>query len=195
MPSVYELLPAPPDLYPGARPYPTNWDLYDAAEWRIEGIRQDLLDNAHRFHGWLATADPQVEMVEIAGCHMETTVEIRRSFGPDERPAFEAIRVESGPDSGDSTVPLWSTRLPGAKMYFTQNLHRYLPKRKGLIDDVLTLVQGGEPDLPTEIPEPRSGLFAEGKAVPVEERAERLREGLQSGSLRESDLAALAEGF
>ena len=34
MPSAYQLLPAPPDLFPKGRPYPANFDVYKASEWR-----------------------------------------------------------------------------------------------------------------------------------------------------------------
>ena len=47
-PSVYQLLPAPADLFPASRPYPANWDLYRASEWRWPAIRQDYLDLARR---------------------------------------------------------------------------------------------------------------------------------------------------
>ncbi len=50
MPSLYELLPAPPDLFPAGRAYPANWDLYNAAAWQFAGIRADYLELGRKFH-------------------------------------------------------------------------------------------------------------------------------------------------
>jgi len=61
MPSLYQLLPGPPDLFPAGPEYPANWDLYDAGAWEVAGIRQDYLDADLQFQPLLASADPQME--------------------------------------------------------------------------------------------------------------------------------------
>lgn len=61
MPSLYQLLPGPPDLFPAGPEYPANWDLYDAGAWEVAGIRQDYLDADLQFQHLLASADPQME--------------------------------------------------------------------------------------------------------------------------------------
>ena len=73
MPSVYQLLPAPKDTLPSEIEYPANWDLYDASAWNVEGLRQENLDLAKSFHQFLAKQDPQVDVVQIAGCNIATT--------------------------------------------------------------------------------------------------------------------------
>lgn len=199
MPSVYQLLPSPPDLFPSRRLYPVNWDLYDATAWRLEGIRQDYLDAGRRFHELLDSVDPQVEVIEIAGCHVDTVVEVQRSFGPDERPQYEAIRKHEGPDAGDGTVPLWSAVLRDATMYYIQQVHRYLPANKQVIQATLELIHGGTPNLPTEIPPRKTGLFGRlfGRDLltPVDVEAERLRERLEEGIASEEDLSLLDFGL
>ncbi|MEA3337224.1 MAG: alpha/beta fold hydrolase [Chloroflexota bacterium] len=190
MPSAYELLPAPRDLFPASRPYPVNWDLYDAREWRLQGVRQDYLDAGKRFHELLADHDHPVEMVEIAGCHQDTIVDVHRSFGADEKPRLDVIRQDEGPDSGDATVPLYSAILPGARIYYMEEVHRYLARNKKIIQATLDLIYDREPDLPTQLPEPEKGLlsFAPAGPVSVEEEAADLRERIESGTLSEQDL-------
>ncbi|MFQ5854812.1 MAG: lipase family alpha/beta hydrolase, partial [Anaerolineae bacterium] len=195
MPSVYQLLPAPPDLFPSIRPYPANWDLYDAAAWRLEGIRQDYLDAGRQLHELLAAADPQVDVIEIAGCHVDTVVEVQRSFGRDETPEHELIRKNEGPDAGDGTVPLWSAVLPGATIYYIQQVHRYLPKNKRVIDATLDLIHNGTPSLPTELPPRDTGLLGHllgrDALAPADVEAERLRQRLEDGTASEEDLTLL----
>jgi pimeloyl-ACP methyl ester carboxylesterase len=191
LPSIYQGLPAPPELFPSERDYPVNWDIYDAASWQIKGIRQDLLDGGRRFHELLAAVQPQVEIIEIAGCHLETVVDLTRTFDSDERPQYEANRVDEGPDSGDATVPLWSAVLPGAKIFYAQEVHRDLPKRKPIIEATLELIHGGAPELPTYLPEPKDGIFGRGALEPVEVQAEQLRRNIEAGTANAEDLANL----
>lgn len=197
MPSIYQLLPAPPDLFPSSRVYPANWDLYDAAAWRLEGIRQDYLDAGRAFHQTLADADPQVDIVEIAGCHVSTVVEVERSFGPNEKPEFELVRFEEGADSGDGTVPLWSAELPGATVYYVQQIHRYLPKSQDVIDATLELIHGGTPDMPAELPPRDTGLLGHlfGRDLtPPDVAAEQLRQQIEAGTASEEELSQLYFG-
>jgi len=191
MPSLFQLLPAPPDLFLPSRPYPVNWDLYDAAAWRLEGIRQDYLDSARRFHELLASAYPQVEISEIAGCHVDTIVEVQRSFDPNEQPQFELIRMREGPDSGDGTIPLWSAAAPGAEVYYIQQVHRSLPANKRVIAATLELMHGGQPALPTDLPPPRGGMFRRAAVAPVDIEADRLRACLEEGTASAEDLSLL----
>ena len=193
MPSLYEILPAPPELFPASREYAANWDLYDAAEWRWAGIRPDYLALARRFHALLAGADPQIETVQIAGCHLDTTVDVRRVFDADERVRFEVVRREQGPDSGDGTVPLWSAVLPKARMFYVQEQHRYLPCNEDVIAAVSALIQGDAPALPDQLPPRKSGLFRSAVATPDEfdAEAEALRQRLADGTASEEDLAQL----
>ncbi len=198
-PSVYQLLPAPPDLFPAGRPYPANWDIYRASEWRWQAIRQDYLDQAREFHASLHRDLPDVETVQIAGCNFETTTDVRRTFDPQgasgsaaEKPSLEIIKQSKGPDAGDATVPLWSAVLPGATMYYVNEKHRYLPGNDDVMAGVLELLYGGTPKLATAIPPRKPGLFAAARE-PVTPQAEAaaLRERLEKGTASEEDLGKL----
>lgn len=195
MPSVYQILPAPPELFPASRPYPANWDLYDAAAWKLEGVRQNYLDGARRFHELLSTADPQIPLVEIAGCHLNTAVSVERSLGPDGAPHYRFLRVEEGPDGGDGTVPLWSAVLPGASMYYIQQGHRDLPKNRQVIDATLELIHGGTPNLPTELPPPKAGIFGREMLAQADVEVEGLRRRLEAGTANSEDLSLLHLGL
>jgi pimeloyl-ACP methyl ester carboxylesterase len=195
MPSVYQLLPAPPDLFPAGRHYPSNWDLYDANAWRLKGMRQDYLDLGKAFYGMLAEADPQVETIEIAGCNVNTIVDVQREFEPDERPTYNVIRQQGGADGGDGTVPLWSALLPDATIYYAEEVHRDLPKNKKVIQGTLDLIHGGTPDLDTELPPFDPGWFPFDTPEPVGESAEKLRTNLEEGTASAEDLSQLYFAF
>jgi len=158
MPSVYELLPAPPELFPQGRDYPINWDLYDATAWPADDIRPDYLRRGCEFHRSLARADPQVETIQIAGCHVDTPVAVRRIPGQNSS-EIEIIRRGRGPESGDGTVPLWSAVHPGIKTCYIQQRHRNLPADGDVIAAVVELIHGGQPDLSFELPPAKGGLL------------------------------------
>jgi pimeloyl-ACP methyl ester carboxylesterase len=191
LPSVYQILPAPPNLFPSHRPYPANWDLYRAADWHVEGIRQDYLDEALQFYQLLDGADPQVQTTQIAGCNLETTVEVLRSSGPDGQPTYDAIQRTDGPDAGDGTVPLWSAVLPGAAVYYIQQKHRSLPASRRVMEATLELIHGGTPDLPTDLPARKKELIPRGAPEPVALEAKRLRSSLEQGTASAEELSAL----
>ncbi len=189
LPSGYQLLPAPRDLFPAGRSYPVDFDVYDAREWRTAGMRQDYLDAGRRFHELLADFDHPVETIEIAGCHVDTVVEVRRSFDAGDRPQLEIVRQDKGPDSGDATVPLWSARLPGATMYYVEQVHRYLPRNDDVLQATVDLVYGHTPSLPTELPKPKGGLLGLFRATgSPEQLAERLAADVANGTLSAEDL-------
>jgi pimeloyl-ACP methyl ester carboxylesterase len=192
MPSAYQLLPPPRDLWVPDRPYPVDFDVYDARAWRLAAVRQDYLDAGRRFHELLASFDHPAEMIEIAGCHFETTVDVRRSLAADDQPRLQALRTNEGADSGDGTVPLWSTRLPGAVMYYIQHPHRYLSRNSDVIDATIDLIYGKTPNLPANLPTPRGGLFSRrGGAAPPDMVAERLRARIENGTATQDDLEML----
>lgn len=193
MPSAYQLLPAPRGIFPEQRrPYPANFDVYDARQWRLEGVRQDYLDAGRRFHELLADFDHPVPMIEIAGCHQQTKVDAVLSVDANDRPSLDIRTQDEGPDSGDATVPLYSAVLPGAQMYYIQEVHRYLTRNDQVIRATLDLVYGRTPDLPTELPEPSGGFLGLFRAVgDPETEAQRLRQRLADGVATEQDLEQL----
>lgn len=190
-PSVFQLLPAPRDLFQQPRGYPANFELYDAREWRMESVRQDYLDGGKRFHELLAGDDHPTPIVQIAGCHLRTITDVERVFDGD-RPRLNVITQEKGADSGDATVPLWSAILPGADHYYIQEVHSDMPKNGKIIDAVIDLVYDRVPDLPDTLPEPKEGLF---DFRPVsgspENEAQKLRQKLEAGTASEEDLRLL----
>ena len=193
MPSVYQLLPAPRDIFPAKLDYPLNFDPYDAAQWRLEGVRQDYLDAGKRFHELLADFDHPVPMIEIAGCHLKTKVKALLHFDPHgERPSLDVISDDKAENSGDSTVPLHSAVLPGAQMYYIQETHRNLPKNPRVLQATIDLIYGRTPELPTALPEPDHGFLGLFRAVgDPESEAERLRQRLADGVATEQDLEQL----
>jgi pimeloyl-ACP methyl ester carboxylesterase len=191
LPGIYELLPAPPALFPAGRPYPADWDLYKATEWQVQGIRQDYLELGQRFHELLAGADPQTPLIQIAGCNQDTVVEVQHGETSSGAPEFRTVRSEEGRDAGDGTVPHWSAVLPGAQMYFVQEIHRYLPTNKRVIQATLDLVEGGAPDLPTELPPRKAGWFERDALAREETAASELRARLEEGAASERDLSQL----
>ena len=192
MPSAYQLLPAPPDLFPKGRPYPANFDVYKASEWREANVRQDYLDRGREFHELLADHDHPVEMIEIAGCHLETKTDVALHFDPQDRAEINLVTQEEGPDSGDSTVPLYSAVLPGATMYYIQEKHRYLSRNDDVIKATLDLIYGRKPKLPTQLPSPKGGFFGfRDVTASPEVEAQRLRQKIESGTATEEDLEKL----
>ena len=191
-PSVFQLLPAPPDLFPHDRHYPVNFDVYSEQAWRMASIRQEYLDGGKRLHELLAGDDHPVPTVQIAGCHLDTIVDIERQFESGDKPKLNIIREKTGSDSGDATVPLWSARLPGAAMYYVQEVHRDLPKNGDVIDAVIDLTYGRVPDLPTTLPQPDGGFLGFRPVTGSPEmEAEKLRQRLEAGTATEEDLQML----
>lgn len=193
-PASYQLLPPPPELFPSGRPYPVNWDLYDARAWHLPHIRQDYLDDARRLHYLWAEADPQVEVVEIAGCHCETVTDVLflldEDAGVAERPHFTPVSQESGEDSGDDTVPLWSVRRPGITTYYCEGHHHLLPSQREVLEAVIRLVRGERPALPTELPAP-SGLLERLAPISLWQQVTELRRRIERGQFSLEDLQKL----
>ena len=191
-PGAFQLLPAPPDLFPKDRHYPLNFDVYKAGDWHMSSVRQDFLDGGRQLHELLAGDDHPVPTIQIAGCHMDTIIDVERVFDRDEHPRLNIIREKTGGDSGDATVPLWSARLPGAEMYYVQEVHRDLPKNSDVIDAVVDLVYGRVPDLPDALPAPKEGLFGFRPVTGSPEmEAQKLRQRLEDGTATEEDMRKL----
>lgn len=194
LPSVYQLLPAPSDLFPSTLPYPVDFDLYAAAEWDKPEIQQKYLDGARRLHQVLAAADPQVAIDVIAGCHQETMVSISKvKTGTTFR--LQPVTVSNGEGSGDGTVPLWSARLPSARCFFIQENHRGLPGNGKVIRATLELIQQGSCDLPETIPSRKPFSFEAPGVVSFDLQAEDLKTKIENGTAGEKDLEKLYFAF
>ena len=186
MPSVYQLLPAPSSLLP-EKVEPANWDLYDAKTWGIPGIKQKYLDLARKFHEFLAASDPQVELVQIAGCNIKTLTLLKRKNGAGSDP-YEMIAFDEGKDSGDGTVPGWSGFYPKARMYYIQEVHRDLPGNSDVIRAVKAIARDGSCDLSQQVPKKKSGFLTRDIPLPVNTRAAVVEEKIRTGTVNEADL-------
>jgi pimeloyl-ACP methyl ester carboxylesterase len=144
MPSMFQIMPAPRELFqaPVAYPVDGDWDLYRAKSWRIEGIRQRHLNAGARFHALLAGPAAQVPLIEIAGCNHKTAVALKRTTGPSGEPDYDVHYEDEGPNAGDDTVPLWSTLPPGGTRYVVEAKHGELPHNKEVLCALLRLING-----------------------------------------------------
>lgn len=182
LPSVYQLLPAPNDFLPVDLDAPINFDLYHAEEWELPAIQQKYLDAARNFHRLLAESPTSVPVDVIAGCHIDTIFQFTKAEGSTWQPKSSLL----GDQSGDGTVPLWSARLRGARVFYIQEKHRDLPGNRKVIDAVIDILNKGECSLPQTLPEARPFSF---EATPLPElQAETLREKIESGTVDQHDL-------
>jgi pimeloyl-ACP methyl ester carboxylesterase len=184
MPSGYQLLPPPRDLFEAQADYPANWDLYDAEAWPVSGVRQVYLDGAQHLYRELSNWDPQVPCHNIAGCHKSTinAVRLLEACPPGEEESdspFDSVCSERGESSGDGTVPLWSACHDKVSTYFTEGEHHMLLTDSEVIDAVVGLVHGQEPDFPQDVPEPE-GVLERLTPQGVKQFAEQMRERLES---------------
>ncbi|NLX36503.1 MAG: alpha/beta fold hydrolase [Chloroflexi bacterium] len=186
LPSAYQLLPPPPELFMGDRPYPLDWNPYDETEWQGPPVRGDLLSEARRFHELVLGCQPDIEQIEIAGCHYETVAAVRRQTDDGELRLLPE-RHDTGPDSGDEQVPLWSARVPGVATYYVEQNHNGLVQTGKAIDAVRALLHGDAVELPAELPpfeEHRSPL----EAIPLVQQMNELRNRLASGKITREDI-------
>jgi len=201
LPSVYQLLPPPPELFAPDRDYPVNWDLYDAKAWDVPLVRQDYLDLARAWHQRMARFDPQVPIIQIAGCHCRTVTDVWKADDLDEIeietdkeddfPHYVLAYRESGEDSGDEHVPLWSVRGRGVEVYYIQESHRLLPSNTQVLDAVLELVHGGQPALQRELPEYVPPVRVRLQQVPFVQQVAELRQRIEGGGFSREDLERL----
>ncbi|MBI4927352.1 MAG: alpha/beta fold hydrolase [Anaerolineae bacterium] len=190
MPSVYQLLPAPKVVFPSGMDYPVDFDLYRAEEWGVEGIRQEYLDMARRLYGLLAVSDPQVELIQIAGCHISTMT--KASLVNDagkKKVAFTSF--DEGAQSGDGTVPGWSGNFKKARLFFAQATHRDLPGNRDVINAVEGLIISGDCSLNTRIPKKKVGLFGKPGPVAPASRAAVIEDKVKDGTITSAELGDL----
>jgi pimeloyl-ACP methyl ester carboxylesterase len=190
MPSVYQLLPAPKDTLPGDIEYPANWDLYDASAWNVEGLRQENLDLAKSFHQFLVKQDPQVDLVQIAGCNIATTT-LASLVDQAGKRKLDLVSFEEGIQSGDGTVPGWSGFYAKARMFYIQEVHRNLPGNMKVIQAVQELIQSGTCGLNKRIPKRKTGIFGRAPIVSPTAQAAVLEDKIRSGTINENDLNTL----
>jgi pimeloyl-ACP methyl ester carboxylesterase len=187
-PSTYELLPPPETLFTAGVPYPYDWDIYDAAAWPLPGVRQVLLDRARDLWEKLAFSDPQVDMVNFAGCHKSTVVSVLRAS--DDSPGVEPVYVEAGANSGDEQVPLWSARAANVTTHYVEDSHNALVSNDRVLTDLVALLHGGAPTLPTEVP-PLQAQAGRRRLLPLAQQLTDIRERIENGTLTRVDVSRL----
>ena len=187
LPSTYQLLPPPPEFFPHGRPYPVDWDMYDAAAWGLETVRQDRLDAARDLHASLADSDPQIPCVQIAGCNHPTLTDIWLNGRATTSQTPILVHNEHGEDSGDDTVPLWSATAPGVPTYYVEERHHFLPGNRRVLDAVLSLIREEEPELPSAVPAPTTAPRAL-HTIPLMQQIAELRQRIEDGEFSREDL-------
>jgi len=189
-PSCYQLLPAPSELWPSGPSYPLNWDAYDAAAWGLPGLRQDYLDAARAYHELVLRADPQVEIWQIAGCNQPTIVAARLAAeqdGGEAPPLLIPILEERGDNSGDDTVPLWSTRQRGVRTLYVEESHAGIPANSQVLETMVRLTHGEPPTLPDALPLEREGGVPAAMAD-LGQQVAQLRKRFEAGALTKDDI-------
>ena len=184
-------------------PYPVDkgWDLYSASSWHPPKVLQQRLDDARELHQLLRDSKSQVPLVEIAGCNVKTAVGVQRNGK-----SFKLICESEGPNSGDGTIPLWSTRPPRGTRYLIHQNHSGLPKDRQVQRAVMSLIRGETNiDLPTDTCDQAgallpgawdtAGLGANELDKIAEQVAPRLRLALEGKVFALSDLPLLRFGL
>ncbi len=92
-------------------------------------------------------------------------------------------------------MPLWSALLPGASIYYVQEVHADMPKNKAIIRATLDLIEGKASSLPTELPPPKHGWFRREAPVSIDAEARKLTDRLEEGTASAEDLSKLYTGF
>ena len=194
LPSSYQLLPAPPEHYHSELPYPCDWDLYNAAAWRLPHIRQDYLDAARRLYALLDGADPQVEIAQIAGCNSRTLTRVQLSDSREQQEGepehLTLAYAVDGIEGGDGTVPLYATRASNITSYYVNETHDLLPGNSKVIDATLAIAQGETPKLPTD-PPPAERSELPLTPVSIAQQVAQLRKRIETGSANRDDLTKL----
>jgi len=189
-PACYQLLPPPPDLFPSSRAYPFNWDLYDASQWDIPGLRQDYLNDAQSLHRLLARSDPQVDMVHVCGCNCETITDIWRTIGHTSDSPYTLVQQQTGSDAGDDTVPLWSVHAKGVATYYVNANHISLPSSPPVLEAMPALLRGEAPGLSMEVL-PSGNLLRRIIPLSLAEQAIEMRRRLESGEFGREEVSRL----
>ncbi len=191
IPAIYQLLPAPPGLWPTSAPYPTNFDLYDAQAWPVTGLNQRFLDAGRALWELLAEAHPRVPQVLIAGCNLETTTGVRVGSGAGGQATLQVERGSAGMAGGDGTVPLVSALLPGVETYYVRCEHAKMPGHGEVIEGVINLAFGRRPALSADMLQPTRALMPPRPVVIPDQDVETLRERIASGSVTAQDIEKL----
>lgn len=191
LPTVYQLLPPPPEFFPSGAAYPFNWDAYDARAWGLP-LRQDYLDAARGFHQMVLSADPQVETWQIAGCHQPTECQVihGEASEPDQPPDYTPIVVDCGPEAGDNRVPLWSVKKEGITTVYVPETHQGLPANADVLDAVVKIAHGEQQPLLEELPAAEAA-FERSMPLRLMDEVRDLGERIKNRELTPADLRKL----
>lgn len=141
LPSMYQILPAPRGLYDDWDPV-SDLNIYDPGMWKERNIpiSEKHLAQAKMDHEVRAQADPQVDLINIIGCHYDTKV----SFAGTKLDALPKI-LREGLAGGDGTVAIASASFPGRSPYYVHEEHTELVIDRAIIDSIMEWAGGGTP--------------------------------------------------
>jgi hypothetical protein len=192
---MYEILPAPGELYPGEDwdPAPGD-DIWNPQTWLDQGvpIRAGHLARALEHHEMLAQADPQVPIYSVIGALYNTPVKLKGGL----RGMFE--RLIDGAAGGDGTVPVTSAMRRASPNFYVNEVHTELVIENAVIDGIRDWVEGGQPDrlvkqvadvVPGDLPLRGASMTAE--AQEALSPGEIARKSLAGEPLDHAELAAL----
>ncbi len=140
-PSVYQILPAPHDLYPGWQPTPML-DIWNPATWKAAGISVNTahLAQAKAHHHAIADADPQVPFYCVVGVYYDTPVKL-----PGDILTAIPQLIREGIQGGDGTVEVSSAIFKDRPAYFVHEVHVELVLETEVITAIMDWVEGSEP--------------------------------------------------
>jgi hypothetical protein len=97
---------------------------------------------------------------------------------------------ETGEQSGDEQVPLWSARANNVTTYYVEESHNLLASNDQVLADIVSLLQGNTPGLPTVMPEPLS-TAARIRSSPLAQQLSDIKARIESGTLTRVDIDRL----
>ncbi|RRR73119.1 MAG: alpha/beta fold hydrolase [Candidatus Viridilinea halotolerans] len=193
-PSLYAMLPAPPEAYPEEAPLPypfvtDAFDYYRESAYRLDaqqGFNPQLLASAKQRYLERPRSALSVPVRIIAGYGLPTCTGVVPQESPDQPILDFATHTN---ELGDGTVPLAAvTALPGAECYYLRGGgHGALPYLSAVRDAVQSLIGGQRPSLPTTFLE--SGVLS---SQPTTQPDPGPKPPLP-GELSDAELAACAE--
>ncbi|MCE5259168.1 MAG: alpha/beta fold hydrolase [Chloroflexi bacterium] len=193
LPSMYQLLPPPRELFRPSRYYPADWDLYDASAWGIATVRQEHLDGALAMYKLLDQADPQIPITQIAGNGYKTMTDVRREVdGIEVR--FTSVYHQVNDQGGDEQVPLYSSWDARLTTYFVDEHHRQIPGNTLVHQAVLDLIDDRRPALP-QVPLVTPLLKLPASTTLLLHQFQDFRQRLEQGTFTREDISRLFPGI
>ncbi|NLS77651.1 MAG: hypothetical protein GXY76_10370, partial [Chloroflexi bacterium] len=107
--------------------------------------------------------------------------------GGEAPPLLIPILEERGDNSGDDTVPLWSTRQRGVRTLYVEESHAGIPANSQVLETMVRLTHGEPPTLPDALPLEREGGVPAAMAD-LGQQVAQLRKRFEAGALTKDDI-------